>query len=186
MRKLLGSQKLESTYSSSEATATNSSSSSELETTTVSGLIGFLRWLRLDIIKVGWRENQKSKNCEDQTRKVSWLYTFFFFFFFQPILDATCTQNGKMKGNIRWILKSPGQACHKLKGTGSNLKHQKIIRTTVINLILYFPGADRTKIKSKSIKPIVGCFIIVQHWTHSLRQDRALNIIRNSLQLEKR
>ena len=128
MRKLLGSQKLESTYCSSGATATNSSSSSELETMIVSGLIGFLRWLRLDIMKVGGRVNQRWKTCEDETRKVSRLYTFFFFFFFQPILDATCTQNGKMKGKHTVNNKVPRPSLPQIKSYRSHTVNIKVPR----------------------------------------------------------
>jgi hypothetical protein len=70
MRKILLEHNSELTYWSSEATAT-SSSLSELESTIVTGLIAFLRWLRRGITKVGWRENQILKTCEDKIKNVS-------------------------------------------------------------------------------------------------------------------
>lgn len=50
--------------------ATNSSLS-ELESTIVSGLIAFLRWLRRGITKVGWRENQMLKTHENEIKIVA-------------------------------------------------------------------------------------------------------------------
>jgi hypothetical protein len=71
-----------------------SSSLSELESTIVTGLIAFLRWLRRGITKVGWRENQMLKTREDKIKKCSSLYTNF-----QPIKSGPiCSQKRKNKG----------------------------------------------------------------------------------------